>query len=218
MIGKLFSLSVFILLSFSLVSAGIGIRSDQTSIVVKEGESACIESVSAYNPFATVSRVIISVSPELQEVLIEQSAEEKLIPAETSSANSIPLKFCFKVPNNLYEKDYASVPLVGNVIDKIDCTDKDIRTYSGEVILESVPSDSKGGYGSATMMSVSTPLNIRVTCPDTGGWRYTKLYLIVAILSAGVVGFILFRKYRRPKSQRLKERMDKLKEEMRKSK
>jgi len=205
-----------VFVSLSVVSAGLGIYTDKNSLLVNEGESVCINNIKAYNPFPTDTYAMISVSDELQGVLTNQEVDEKLIPAGTSSSNAIPMEFCFKVPDNVYEKQRAPIPLVGNVIKKIDCTGQDMKEYAGEVILQSTPGPAGSDYaGSATVMSVSTPLNIRVKCKDQK-WDLIPVYVFVAVLSAGIIGLILFRRYRTPKAQRMKQQMAKLRKEMKK--
>lgn len=212
-ISVLLAVFVSIIMFSSLVSAGIGIVSYEGSLMPLEGQEACLI-VGAYNPFETGTNVVVSVSDELKDVLILQDAETKYLPPHTSSKEAIPLKFCFKVPK-VYDRQY----MLGHVVSKLDCTDQPMKEYKGDVALESTSvSDAAGGVGgSATKMSVSQPFIVRVKCAPYG-WDYTVLYVIVAFLSAGITGLILFRRYRKPKSERLKEKMAKLREEMRKSK
>lgn len=213
---KLLFIFMMTVIFLSVVSAGIGISTDSNSALLKEGGKVCLKNFKAYNPFSSDTFVTISVSDDLKNILTDQEAETKLVPAGTSSQNAIPIEFCFKVPDDVYEKERAPVPLVGNVVYKRDCTGQEMKTYTGEVILQSVPGAAGTGYaGSSTVMSVSSPLNVRVQCNDQP-WRLTPVYIFMAVLSAGVVGFVLFRRYRKPKSQRLKEQMAKLRKEMKK--
>lgn len=218
---KIFCFLIIALFFISFASAGIGIKSTQRTFIFDEGGRNCIESVSAYNPFDTATMATIGISEELQEVLVEQSAEERLIPAETSSDNSIPLKFCFEIPDSVYIKQELGVPILGNVVGgKIDCAGQPEKEYSGEVVIQSIPvagAGDSGFGGSSTVMSVSTPVGIKVRCVSQG-YDFTIVYIAVAILSAGVVAIILFRRYRKPKSERLREQMKKLRDEMKKSK
>ena len=87
--------------------------------------------------------------------------------------------------------------------------------YEGEVFLKTVPLQTTigGTGGSATSMSVSAPLRVRVQC--TAHPRdYSLLYLVFAVISALVVFFVLFNKYRKPKVERDKEKLAKLKSEI----
>ncbi|MBI3623717.1 hypothetical protein HY212_06600 [Candidatus Pacearchaeota archaeon] len=212
---KMIFIVVFVvgMLSMSMLSAGIGIVSYEGSVMPLEGQEACLI-VGAYNPYETGTNVVVSVSDELKDVLVLQDAETKYLPPHTSSKEAIPLKFCFKVPK-VYSRQY----MIGHVVSKLDCTDQPMKEYKGQVVLESTSvSDSTGGVGgSATKMSVSQPFIVRVKC-NPYGWDYTILYVVVAVLSAGMVGFVLFRRYRKPESVRLKEKMAKLKEQMKRSK
>ena len=212
---KMIFVIVFLIwiLSLSMLSAGIGIVSYESSVMPLEGQEACLI-VGAYNPYETGTGVTVSVSDELKDVLIMQDAEAKYLPPHTSSKEAIPLKFCFKVP-----KVYSRQHMLGNVVSKLDCTGQPTKEYKGQVILESAPvsGSAEGIGGSATKVSVSQPFTVRVKCSPYG-WDYSFLYIIVAVLSAGIVGFTLFRRYRKPKSERLKEKMAKLKAEMKTSK
>jgi len=202
---------LLIILLISFISAGIGIVSNAASLTVKENEESCITSIGAYNPFTTDSGVTISVSDELKGILIQKSVDTRLIPAGTGHDNAIPLKFCFKVPE-VYHRDYA---IAGRFIDKLDCTEGQ-KVYSGEVILESATTgDASSGMGSATKMAVSTPLNVRVAC-NPYGWNYSLVYTLAIFLSVSVIALILLRKYRKPKEERIKEKMKKLKQELKK--
>jgi hypothetical protein len=209
------ALAVIFLLLFSIptILGGIGIKSYQESVLANENEEACVV-VGAYNPFPTGTTVEVSVSEELEKVLVLQEAENKYLPPFTSSDNAIPLNFCFKVPE-VYSRDYA---IAGKFIDKLDC-DEPQQVYEGEVVLESVAGGDGGGGigGSATKMSVSRPLRVRVNCSPYS-WNYTPAYLLGALISILIIGFVLFTKYRKPKEIRIKEKMKKLKEEMKSSK
>lgn len=204
-----FFLSVLLI---SVISAGIGIKWNQQSAIVDEGKTACL-SYSVYNPFEEDTNAVIELTEGLKEVLVLQEKEAQLIPAHTTSDKAIPVEFCFEVPV-VYERDYA---IAGRFIDKLDC-DEQQKVYEGEVIVKSLPVDNDltGTGGSATVMSVGAPLTIRVAC-NPYSWNYTLLYVVLAVLSATVIGFVLIRKYRKPKEERLKEKLRKIKEEMRKS-
>ena len=62
--------------------------------------------------------------------------------------------------------------------------------------------------GSVASMSVSAPLLIRVSCEKMKK-DYTLLYLLIAIMA--LIGFLLVKKYRKPKAQRYEEQMRALK-------
>lgn len=207
--------SVFLI---SLISAagGVGIKYSQQSAKIPEGAKTCM-TYSVYNPWEDDTYVKIKVSEGLQEILTLQETEAVKIPAHTSSSEAIPVEFCFEVPK-VYDREYQmeGVPILGRAISKLDCP-SDTFTYSGEVLVQSVasPFSVSGSGGSATQMVVGAPLNVRVECMAYN-WDYTFVYIVVAFLSAGVVGLILFRRYRKPKAQRIKEKMKKLRAEMKK--
>ncbi len=199
---------LFILLAgLSFVSAGVGIKKYQESIMVNEGEEGCVK-VGAYNPFSTDTYVNIGVSEPLKEVLTLQEADTKLLPGGTSSSSAIDMQFCFKVPK-VYTRDCS----IGSFICALSC-DEPQKEYVGDIFLQTVAGDSAAeGGGSATAMSVSQDMNVRVAC-NPHPRDYTLIYIVVALISIIVVGSILFNKYRKPKEQRIREKMQKLKQEM----
>jgi hypothetical protein len=202
---KIIFLLLGIILFSSLVSSGIGIKKYQESMLVNEGQEACI-AVGAYNPFPTGTNVIIGVSDGLKDVLVLQEAEKKYLPPDTSSDHAIDLKFCFKVPE-VYHRDCS---IAGKFICKLDCTEPQ-QVYSGEIFLQSVPSPlSVGGTGgSTTTMSVSQDMRVRVACTPHSR-DYTLIYVVVAVICAIVIFTILFRKYRKPRVERDREKLKKL--------
>jgi hypothetical protein len=207
------SLLFGIVLFSSLISAGIGLKWEQQSKLVLEGEKACL-TYGVYNPFSDDSYVQIDVSDSLKTILLMQDTKSTLIPAQTSSQNTIPVEFCFEVPK-VYQRNYL---IAGRFIEKLDCNEPQ-KEYNGEVVVKTVapPSDIGGSGGSTTQMSVGAPITVRVPC-EKHGWDYTPVYVLVAFISLFVLVFTLFRKYRKPKDQRIKEKMQKLKKEMQKSK
>jgi len=200
--------AIFLFFNLSFVSAGVGIKKYQESMMVNENEEGCVI-VGAYNPFSTDTYINIGVSESLKEVLSLQEADTKLLPAGTSSSNAIDMNFCFKVPK-VYTRDCS----IGSFICALSC-DEPQKEYAGDIFLQTVPGDSVAGGvgGSTTSMSVSQDMNVRVAC-NPHSRDYTLVYVLVALISALVVGTTLFNKYRKPKEQRIKEKMQKLKEEM----
>jgi len=206
---------VIVILNLSFVSAGVGIKWDRESALVNEGEKTCL-TYNVYNPWPEASYVAIEVSDdfgELKEILTEQESEEKLIPAETSSAEAIPIKFCFKVPK-VYERNC----LVGSFICEQKCNEEQ-KIYDGEVSVKSIPppTDIGGSGGSTTSMAVSAPLKIRVNC-NAHSRDFTLIYVLLALISALIVGIIIYRKYRKQAIERDKEKLKKLQEKINKSK
>jgi len=200
--------AVFVML-LSFASAGVGIKWVEESIMVEEGEEGCL-TYYAYNPWPDDTTVSIGLSEELKEVLTMQEAETKFVPAHTSSNDSLPIKFCFKVPR-IYERNCW-------IGDSLICEQQcgiEPKTYEGEVYLSSVP-DSTGG-GSSTVVAVSADLRIRVPC-KVHGRDYTLVFLGLAIIALAVIIILLKRRYGTPKSVRLKEEMKKLRDEMKKTK
>lgn len=203
-----FVLTLLVFSSF-FVSAGLGIKYGQESAMVNEGDETCL-SYSVYNPWPDDSNVIIGVSDSLKEILVLQEAETKFVPKFTSSQDAIPIKFCFKVPQ-VYSRNCA---FAGKLLCELTCKE-DMKSYEGEVSVSTLPVDTAitGTGGSAAMAVVGAPLRIRVAC-NPFPRSYTLLYVLIALISAVVIGIIFFMRYRRPKIERDKERVRKLKEEI----
>jgi len=179
---KNFKLLLILLFSFILifpmVSAGVGISWDKESALVQENTKTCL-TYKIYNPWPEESYVKIELSNSLLEILKSSDSNVEFIPAETSSSEAIPVTFCFKTPT-LYEKDCA---LFDTFFCKQECLGEQIM-YSGEVEVLEVPKEmvEKGGAGgSATAMSVSAPLRVRVMCV-AHGTSYTPIYVLVGLI------------------------------------
>ena len=179
-----------VLVGFILVTnfalAGLGINTYQSSIAVSEGEEKCI-TYGVYNPFPGEDTLVeISVSDELKEILKSQGSEKILIPANTLHDDSLPIEFCFKVPNNLFEKECA----IGNVLCKQTCP-VEKQEYIGEVLVQTVPSDAVSG--SATKTTVSSDLTVRVIC-KVSRTNFAIIYALVALISAGITAYLVNQK------------------------
>lgn len=211
-IFNLVFLLAFIFLWISFVSAGVGIKWNKESALVNEGEITCL-TYSVYNPWPEDTYVTISPSEELNDILTMQDAKVKLIPAETSSNKAIPIEFCFKIPN-IYEKDCW---IAGKFICEQTCQE-DQQIYEGEVVVQSVSTENQiGGSGSTTMMSVSAPLRIRVRC-NPYSRDFTLIYVLLALISILGIGIILYLKFRLPKLERDRKKLQKLRELVKKEK
>ena len=201
-------LAVFIM-PFS--SAGVGIKWNIESVVLNEGGQTCM-TYGIYNPWPDETYAVIELSNNLKEVLISQEIEATLIPAYTMSVDAIPIEFCFKIPE-IYEKD-----CILGIMCKKDCEEEQ-KVFSGEVIVKSVPAPTEisGAGGSATQMAVSAPLRLRVLC-EAHGRDFTIIYGVVALISLGVILYLLKRKNRESKLERDRKKLKKLQEQIRKEK
>jgi len=178
-LGAFLLVSIFL---FSFISAGVGIKWDQQSVIVQENKKACI-TYYVYNPWEKDVYAKIDLSDELKEIILSYESERKFIPAQTSSAEALPTEFCFKSPRT-YEKDCW----IGNILFcKQECGEE-MKIYSGEVeaIEISEAEFKKGGTGgSATQMSVSAPIKVGVQCIAHD--RNLSLIYIVVVLIAGTL-------------------------------
>lgn len=201
-----------LILAMQIVSAGVGIKWDKETILTNEGKKECI-SYSVYNPWPESTYVTIELSDELKTILEFQESETKLIPADTSSNEAIPVEFCFQIPK-VYQRDCW----VSDYICKQECKEQQ-KEYSGEVIVKSVPPETtiSGTGGSTTTMSVSAPLTVKIACIAIGR-DFTLVYSALAIIAAIIIAVILIRKYRKPKLERDKEKLRKLQEEVKREK
>ena len=202
----------FIVVLMSFVSAGVGIKWNQETILANEGKKECINYY-VYNPWPEQTTVTIDLSDELKNILESQESEIKTVPENTPSTGAIPIEFCFVVPQ-VYVKDC----LISNLICRQDCKESQ-KEYSGEVIVKSVPSQTtiSGSGGSTTQMSVSAPLKVKVACIAYER-DFTLVYAVIAVIAAIVVAIILIRKYRKPVVERDKEKLKKLKEKIKREK
>ena len=206
------SLLVIMIALASFVSAGVGIKWDRESVLVSEGEKTCM-TYSVYNPWPESTYVKIGPSEELKGILTLQDIESKLVPANTPSSSAIPVEFCFTIPN-VYEKDC----LTSGLICRQECKEEQ-KVYSGEVIVNAVPPPTEigGTGGSATSMSVSAPLRIKVQC-NAHARDYTLIYVLIAVISLVIIIILLYRKYRKPKIERDREKLKKLQSEIKQQK
>jgi len=199
---------VLAIVLLQLASAGIGIKWEQESFIVNENEKTCV-TYSVYNPWPEDTSVRIELADTLKDVMVSQEAETKLIPADTSSADAIPLKFCFKVP-----RVYGQDCLVAGQLCKQECGEQPVE-YTGEVVVKSVPIETKmsGAGGSTTSMAVSAPLRLRIEC-NAHPRDYSLIYIILGIISLIVILVVLYRKHRKPESERKREELESLRERM----
>ena len=185
-----------------LVSAGVGISWDKESALVPEKTKTCL-TYKVYNPWDDDVYAKISVSEEFDEILTHQESEIKLIPAETSSEEAMPVEFCFKTPN-VYERDCW----IGDaLICKQECNEE-MKDYAGNVLVTEVSESEfsgKGTGGSATQMSVSAPLKIRVQCIEHER-NYSLIYAVVALIAAVLLVLNIFKQKRKDDKKKSKKK------------
>lgn len=180
-----------------MVSAGVGIKWDRESSLVPERTKTCL-TYQVYNPWDDDSYAQIRLSDELKEIIHSSESETKFVEKQTPSSEALPIEFCFKTPR-VYTKDC----LVG---DKFLCEQtcsEPLKLYEGEVevieISEEEAKISGGSGGSATQMSVSAPLRVRVQCVPHGR-RYSIVYGLVALVAAILLWINLSRHRARARS------------------
>jgi hypothetical protein len=197
-----FLIGIFVfMLIFPLVSAGVGIKWDKESTMVPEKTKTCL-TYFVYNPFDSDVYAKIELSEELQDIIKSQENEAKLIPSETFSSEAIPVEFCFKTPK-IYERDCW---IGDSLICKQECNEE-MKMYSGEVIVREV-SESEftgpGSGGSATQMSVSAPLKVRVQCAAHER-NYSLIYAVVALIAAILLAINIIKGKRKYKNVKKKK-------------
>jgi len=175
----LFVLLIAILLP--LCSAGVGISWNKESSLVPENTKTCL-TYKVYNPWPDDSYAQVKLSEELMQIISYQESETEFIPHDTSSANAIPVEFCFKTPKIYKENCW----LFNELVCKKECKEE-MKIYEGEVeIIEAdAPEVVEGSGGSATKMSVSAPLRVKVQCVPHAR-DYSVIYIAV-ILIAGIL-------------------------------
>jgi hypothetical protein len=200
----------FILLP--VVSAGVGIKWSQESVLVNEGEKPCL-TYSVYNPWPEESFVKIELSDELKRVLIMQESDSKHVPSNTPSTSAIPIEFCFKVPK-VYPDECM---LFGKLICHQTCSEVQ-KSFLGEVLVKSLPPTTTigGSGGSTTTMSVSAPLRIKVNCISssylTNKKNLTFIFLLTAIIAFIIITVVMKKRYSKNQLQRDEDRLKRLKE------
>ncbi len=179
-------------LVFPLVSAGVGISWNKETSLVPENTKTCL-TYKVYNPWPDDSYVEIELSEELLPIVSYVESETKFVPKNTPSSEAIPVEFCFKTPR-IYEQDCL---LFDKLICKQDCLE-DMQIYSGEVIvLESNDYKSSGGSGgSATAISVSAPLKVKVQCVAHKR-NYSLIYIVVVLIAGILLAINLLNKKRK---------------------
>jgi len=189
-LGAIFVAILLIAIILPNVSAGVGLKWNQESALVPQNSKACL-TYYVYNPWNKDSYVRMVLSKNLEQIVTSSFSETKLVKANTSSNDSIPIKFCFKAPQ-VYPKDC----LIGNsLICKQTCNGT-MKVYSGDVEEKQVSSEkfkSGGSGGSMTQMSLSAPLRIRVQCVPHGR-NYSLVYALIAIIAAILLVIDLRRK------------------------
>jgi hypothetical protein len=176
---KGFAILAFMLMLVSpLVSAGVGISWDRESSMVPENEKTCL-TYKVYNPFGKDVYAEVSVTEEFDEIMKSAQSEIKLIPSQTSSSEALPVQFCFKTPR-VYERDCL---LLDALICEKTC-DEEMKVFEGNVVVREVTNPSaRDGQGSATQMSVSAPLRVRVQCIPHDR-NYTFVYIVIALIAS----------------------------------
>lgn len=211
--NNIFLIGIMILIMIPQIFAGVGIKWDQDSKLVNEGERTCL-TYSVYNPWPEETWVAIEVEGDIQSIITDKQSETKLIPSNTPSKSAIPVEFCFVIPD-LYPEDCW-------IADKLVCKKDyqgEIKTYVGEVVVKSVPSPmaSEGSGGSTTAMAVSAPLRIRVN-PNNHPRNFTFFYIIIAAICLLIILGVLYKRYSRTALERDEDRLKKLQDRIKKEK
>jgi len=178
------------LIFIPFISAGVGISWDQESALIPENSKVCME-YKVYNPWAEDSYIKIKLSDSLMAIVSSVDDSVEFVPKETSSKNAIPVKFCFKTPK-VYKEDCL---LFNKLICKQDCTEA-MKIYEGEVEVLEVDTDDAivgGAGGSATAMSVSAPLRVKVQC-IAHATNYSLIYILIAVIAFVLLIINLFKK------------------------
>jgi len=169
---------LLIVFSIGMASAGVGIKWDEESFIVREDKRTCL-TYGVYNPWPDDSYAIIGVSEELDEKLNVYPSESVFVGKDTSSDGAVPIVLCFEV-ENVYGEDC----LFKDLFCERKCDDGG-RVLSGEVLITEVNTPSKNGQSSAVVASVSAPLEIDVECTP----RSKNLSLVY--FGLGVICFVV---------------------------
>jgi hypothetical protein len=185
-------LLVAVFVSVNLVSAGVGIFHDVEGLRLNEGESGCLN-YAVFNPYEEEANVEISVSEGVKEYLVSQEADSKLVPANTASADALPVEFCFEVPKGVYDESC----FLGFLFCKQSCDPENPVTYSGEIEMLEDSGDA-GSTGSATGISVTAPFSLEVICDSSSGSTYS-FFVITAVILGVLIVMMVFSRMKRVK-------------------
>lgn len=194
------------ILMLSFISAGVGLKWSQESVIAIEHKKACI-TYYVYNPWDSDTYVQIELSDEMQNIVASYESEKKLIPAHTSSGEALPIEFCFKTPY-IYERDCW----IGNFLFcKQECNEE-MEIYSGDIEAVEISEanfKSSGAGGSATQMSVSAPIKVGVQCVAHDR-NLSLIYIVVALIAGTLLTLnILKRRKSKRKSKSIKSKKKK---------
>lgn len=196
-LGILFISLLLVMTILPTVSAGVGLKWSQESALVPQNTKTCL-TYDVYNPWSKDTYVKMVLSSEMQQILTSSSSETKLVPANTSSNDSIPIQFCFKAPQ-VYPKNCW----IGNSLICKQTCNATMKVYSGEVEAKQVSAaefKSGGSGGSITQMSVSAPIRVRVKCVPHAR-NLSLIYGFIALVAA-ILLLIRFNKKRKLKGQK----------------
>jgi hypothetical protein len=164
---ELVTLFIFLLISFSIVKADVGVGITYTSeelFLADEFKENCIN-YKIYNPFDTGVTAIISVDGEIKPLVTRIEPNNFFLPAFNGSdkdipgklANNQPIKVCFKAKVFRWPPFY---PLNLN-----------------GVIIAGAARGNVAGTGSSTVSSVQAPLILRV-----GSMKSFYNFVIVSVI------------------------------------
>jgi len=196
--GGLLGIMILVIAILPFISAGVGISWDKESALVPENTKTCL-TYKVYNPWPQDTYVVVELSDELQSILSSTQGDVTFIPKDTSSAEAIPVTFCFKTPR-IYERDCW---LFGEAICKQTCNEE-LKIYTGEVeVVETGAGDFEGAQGSATRISVSAPLRLKIQCVAHER-NFTLIYIVVALIVAILLILGIIRKKKKSKKSKHK--------------
>ncbi|PJE81317.1 hypothetical protein COU58_03125 [Candidatus Pacearchaeota archaeon CG10_big_fil_rev_8_21_14_0_10_32_42] len=196
-IAFLFLTLVLVLTVVPLYSAGVGLRWEQETALVPENSDVCL-TYGVYNPWPKDSYVKVQLSESLQEIIISSDNKVDSIPRSTFSNSSIPVRFCFKTPS-IYKKDCL---LLDSLLCSQSC-EEEMKIYEGRVeVVEVSESQLKegGSGGSATTMTVSAPLRVKVQCIPYST-DYSLVYIVVGAIALIILAWRIYKRKSKVNSQ-----------------
>ena len=167
---------VMLIMFSSFVLAGPGVKWSRESALVEGGSKDCM-TYSVYNPWPRDSFFKISLSEDFEDFKIFNKIDEQFVPQNTMSVDAIPVEFCFKTPK-ICEYDCW-------LFDKFICEQncpEERKEFTGKVVVNEVSDPALSGGGSATRMSVSAPLTVRVDCVPRSR-NYSLIYIFVVLIA-----------------------------------
>jgi hypothetical protein len=200
--------TILLLISPNVSAVGLKWYTEAESVI--SGKEKCIP-YGAYNPSNEDIKVVIEVTDELIEIVLDGSTDDKIIPANTRSKEAVEIKFCFQV-TEIYPKDC----LIAGFLCEQKCGQEPKR-YDGDMVMteKQINQDTGQATGSGTSLAASSQLALIVECHEFDR-SWTPAYIVLLVIVLTILALAIRKKYSKPKIEREKEKLKKLRSKIEK--